>query len=200
MKHIVCDFDGTIISKNSFPLWIIFIIKKSILQGNFGVLFHFIAALIVRKLRIIDHAQFKCILMRKRYPKKYDIEFIFTLKKHLNLELISRIQETGEGIEKTLSSAAPEKYLLYANEILDIEFNNIIGSSLNGGELFENYGNNKVYSLNKKGIENNEIIFFTDHHEDIPLMRNSNKVFLVNPSSATLENVNRAGIDYQTIN
>ncbi|WP_254277652.1 HAD family hydrolase [Halomonas sp. 3H] len=197
MKVVICDFDGTLLKKHSFPMWVFYIVRCSLRKGNLPVFFRFSTALALRWAGVISSSQFKTLLMRKRYPVEYDTLFVESLKVHVNPLVVERLSKI-DGCY-VLSSASPLSYLEHVAEAFDIKFDKVLGSYVSEGVLFENYAENKVLALHEMIDVADDIVLFTDHHMDLPLMKLSDEVFLVNPSKKTRRKADFEGVRYMVI-
>ncbi|MBB3330949.1 phosphoserine phosphatase [Halomonas campaniensis] len=197
MKAVICDFDGTLLKKHSFPMWVFYIVRCSFKKGDIPVFFRFSSALALRWAGVISSSQFKTFLMRKSYPVEYDTLFVESLKVHVNPLVVERISEI-DGYH-VLSSASPLSYLEHVAEAFNVKFDKVLGSYVCGGVLFENYAENKVLALHEVIDFADDVVLFTDHHMDLPLMKISDEVFLVNPSKKTLRKADFEGVRYRVI-
>lgn len=197
IKVDIFDFDGTIIRKNSFPLWILFIMKKSITTFSPKVFILFSANLILRKLNIITHEKLKHRLLLVDYPDSYNLEFMLSLRSSINKKVLKAIHTASNPL---LSSAAPLKYIKYVNIAFGVKFESIIGSKIDdNGNLFNNISNKKVISLKKTHPHSSVDKIFTDHHDDLPLIKIADQRFIVSPSKETMEILKRHKINFTTI-
>lgn len=195
MRMVICDFDGTLIDAHSFPMWVWYVIKRSFAKGDVSIFFRFASALLMRKLGLITVPQFKTYLMSQHYSSDYDDGFVESLKSHVNFKLIERLRELDAFL--VLSSAAPLSYLQHVSGRFGVRFDKVLGSHVHGNVLFDNYARNKVLAIEGFLDACESIILFTDHHVDLPLMKISDEVFLVNPSARTVWKLNSAGVDYK---
>lgn len=194
MNVKVFDFDGTLISKNSFPLWIKYILRRTLQDLKLMTFFWFLWLLMLRKLRLLSHSRFKFLLLKVKYPEIYDRDFVGSLVQYFNLDIVDRVVLCGG--KSVLSSAAPERYLQYVQGVMGMRFLRVLGSKIVGEKYSENFSENKVLSLrdNLPSVVCEE--FYSDHHEDLPLMRFSKSVVLVRPSLKTIKMVNQAGVAF----
>lgn len=198
-KKVIFDFDQTLISKNSFPCWVLFLIKKNILSMRFWPALSLVGILLKRKvLNVITHDQLKEKLIRFKKPEQWNSDFAKSISKYKRqsvIILLSKHVESGDLV--ILSSAAPQEYLsLAAREILPkhiFEKILVIGSRIEGGQLKGNYKEEKAKNLyDKKILLPREIVFktYTDSWDDKHLALISSSVTLVNPDSYSLERFN----------
>jgi phosphoserine phosphatase len=197
MKAIICDFDGTLIKKNSFPMWVFYILKCSLRRGGVPTFLRFSSALFLRRLGMMSVSQFKAFLMGRRYPREYDSCFVDSLKIHINPFVVERLNELDGYL--VLSSAAPIFYLEHVADNFGVKFDKVVGTHVYVGILVENYSENKVLALQEVIDVADDVILFTDHYIDLPLMRVSDEVFLVNPRKKTVNKADREGVNYKII-
>ncbi|WMO14773.1 HAD family hydrolase [Pseudoalteromonas piscicida] len=196
---IVCDFDGTLITKNSFPLWVKFLLKESLFDLNIRLFFSLIFLLVKRKLFRQTHSDFKRSLMLLNLNEDYNKRFVLTLNKYVNCDVIDNLCDCDNDTSIVISTAAPSNYAKYLDFILPVEIDKVFCSEICEGKFFENYAQAKVDSLYSYYGYAFNITAYTDHHEDIPLLLASHKAFLVNPSKESLIELSKVNIDYTLI-
>ncbi|MEZ9135573.1 hypothetical protein AB4162_06705 [Vibrio sp. 10N.286.52.B1] len=193
-KIIVTDLDGTLINKNSFPMWVFNLLKCSFFSFNLKIFLKVVFLLIKRKLNIISHKDFKFELMTLKYPLEYDEKFSLILKKHINRDVENLIKENSAII--IVSTAAPINYVRFFVKVLDLNVDQLHSSYIDEfGLLFENLSENKVASFSKSFPNCDCDIFFTDHYEDEPMINFSKKTFLIKPNDKTKEILSRNSSD-----
>lgn len=189
-KIIVVDFDKTLVRVNSFPRWVMFLLRSSVRDNRFYFFIYIFLLLGARKVGIISHLYFKKKLMALGYPKYWDINFSKTLGEYLDQDLVVFINGISDGKKVIISSAAPVNYLNYFD--LDV-LNNchaIQGSKIVEGVLLENIGIRKYEQLSSL-FDCFEVLYcFTDHYLDFPLLNKSRIKYLVNPDVNTVRKVN----------
>jgi phosphoserine phosphatase len=196
-KIIVCDFDGTLISVNSFPLWIKFIIKQAALSFNIRILVRVLFLLLSRKVFGIAHADFKYKLMKLNIPELYNENFVITLIPFLNDKLIALLKSVENKV--IVSTAAPSSYAKYLKNILPFSVERVLCSEIECNCLVENYGRNKVNLIHTLFGSNSITHVYTDHHEDMPLILNAEKSFLVSPNDDTLKILQAKNIKFEKL-
>lgn len=185
-KIIVTDLDGTLINKNSFPMWVFNLLKCSFFSFNLKIFFTVNFLLIKRKLNIISHKDFKFELMSLKYPLEFDNKFAMILRKHINKDVENLLRENSTII--VVSTAAPINYVRFFVKVLDLNVDQLHASYIDEfGLLFENISENKVASFSNSFPNCGCDIFFTDHYEDEPMINFSEKTFLIKPSNKTKE-------------
>lgn len=195
---IVCDFDGTLLNRNSFPLWISFITKRAFLKMNWVLFIRLIWLLFLRKLLRFSHSFFKRKLIMLNVPQDYNEEFVISLKPYINQDLINILKETT--CVMILSTAAPSSYAKYLKNIIPFAIDKEYFSYVEKGKLIENYGKEKVTNLLNDFGKDIDFIVYTDHYEDIPLITSSKQAYLVNPSTVTLNKLQELNVSYKLLN
>lgn len=196
---VVSDFDGTLISKNSFPLWIKFVLQKSFTSFNLKIFYTLTILILKRKIfKKTSHLEFKSALDSIVYPEVYAIEFMKQLQKYIINETIESIKSFSNHV--IVTTAAPScyaKHIKYLLENSGLEIENVQCSELKNVLYFENFRINKrKYFLN----HNLDIdIFYTDHSDDIGLMEMAKKNILIKPSIKSLEKINETNIEYELL-
>lgn len=197
-KIIVCDFDGTLITKNSFPLWIRFLLDESIKKQEVVLFIKLLLLLIKRKVFRKTHADFKKALLLLKFSDEYNERFVDTLKKYLNKELISILNKQSDA-SIVISTAAPIAYAKHLQKILPFNVENIFYSEVVNGSLIENYSNYKVKNLVDYYGNGFAFSAYSDHYEDAPLLLFAKHAFLVQPSQETLDVLNKLKFKYKII-
>ena len=196
-NFIVVDLDGTLISTNSFPLWIKFLIIRSLKDYNFCCFFKVAYFIFLRKVLRIEHADFKKRLMNLNIDDEYNIEFVNWLSRHLNGTVVKFLSEVKNPI--LLSTAAPSSYARHLNLIVDFEILSIHSTEVSESEYFENFSNGKVVKFRKFFKDSNVSLFLTDHFDDMPMMKISERVLLVEPSGLTLRKLQASSVSYSIL-
>ena len=197
-KIILVDLDGTLISCNSFPKWVVFLLLSSFRQLRWWVTVKVAFWLLWRKLGFISHQRFKRDLMRLTYPDFYDLAFAKTLLPYLNDAVVAAVQAEDAAV-RVLSTAAPVNYAAHLVDLLGVDFQRLHSTQVHDGQLRENVGEHKVQSLRRDFPGDLDITLYTDHRDDIPLMKISANVILVNPSKKCTAAIESCGIKYSKI-
>lgn len=199
---LVSDFDGTLIRVNSFPKWILFVLKKSFLSFNLTLLFFVTVALVKRKFfSNISHLEFKQIIDGFDYPKGWSFEFVTIIFSKYKSEAV--LSEIGKFSFESLliTTAAPECYAQAIPFVLkkdNIEAS-ILCSRMVDNEFVDNYQQQKK-KLALKYIKDEEFIFFTDHYDDLALAKYAQTLYLCNPSARNKQVFDACELNYKIIN
>lgn len=197
-KIILVDLDGTLISCNSFPKWVTFLLLSSFRQLRWWVTAQVAFWLLQRKLGFISHQRFKRDLMALTYPEFYDLMFAKSLLPYLNHTVVAAVQAEDATV-RVLSTAAPVNYAAHLVDLLGVDFQRMHSTQLHQGELRENVGEHKVDYLRRDFPGDLNITLYTDHRDDIPLMKVSANVVLVNPSKKCTAAIESSDIQYSKI-
>ncbi|MBY6105286.1 haloacid dehalogenase-like hydrolase [Ferrimonas balearica] len=191
-KVIVVDLDGTLVKVNTFPKWILHVLISSLLNLDFNTFHKFFLLLALRKLGFISHHDFKFRLIDVGSDDSYNITFAKKIIRHINPNVIRKLGSNG--VSYVLSTAAPSCYAHKIAELCDVNWYAVYCSEIRDGKFFENYGKNKVDCLVSDLGKVECLEFYTDHHEDLPMMQYSNSVTLVEPSMKTIEIAEQSNI------
>lgn len=187
-KVLVIDLDGTLYRINTFHFFIKYLLNFSLKKLHVKLLYTLLKAIFLRLLKIVNHSKMKFLILKaiKGYDE-IDMEgFVSSLKEYRNQLQI--LEDDTFGV-KILATAAPDCYakIIALNEGFDVclATNTPVA---NYQHDFENVRNVKkqgvVHYLNS--IEVNHLdTMVTDHYDDLPLMKISKQVVLVNPSKET---------------
>lgn len=188
---VVFDLDGTILSINSFKLWV-----STMIAGSFpgmspwrraALSLGTLKALVRRKAGMTCHETLKWTLQR-HWQKAMrgdggsgEREFVQRLCGYVRPELIGLLAAVAEGkIDGVMATAAAADYaegfgrLLGFNHILATPRVREEGSPSTVGARKRDAVLAHLASL---GWQNRPIIFFTDHVEDLPLILRSHTVY-----------------------
>lgn len=185
-RLVVFDFDGTLITQNSFPRWVAFLLRRSFIEFRIRTLLLIAIALLERKiLKTQDHLQFKESLMRLTYPADWDMRFAATLLPSVNPAVERCLQRhLSTGAQVIISSAAPINYLKELNRVYPSEPLTVIASEIEEGRLRDNYKEAKLSALGNRGLlapDQTIDILYTDSIDDLSLAHRSARVFLCAP-------------------
>lgn len=184
-KKAVFDFDKTLVTVNTFPIWIVFVITYSIVKLDFKS--EIVQLLWRRKIsKIISHDQFKSDLLKVELEEKYHLIFAKFISNFKNEKCINELtQLKNQNYKIAISSAAPEHYLKATiNQIFPNHQFLVIGANLKGNQFSGNYKEEKRKNLIQSGfIKFSEEIdlFYTDSFDDYALAQQANQLILVSP-------------------
>lgn len=194
-KALVVDFDGTLVTTNSFELFFLWFLRTSLRKFLTGSFLRLLLVLCLRKLRIITHSELK-----RRTLSIYDktnvdaclCHFINHLVSYINARLVSVIDDyRSRGYHIIVSTAAPRFYVEKWLENVKMEVAGIVATEMPDDD--------KEWEENQREVKKRRTlnyldsyhlmmsVFITDCHDDMPLLRcEKEKNILVNPSKEIL--------------
>ncbi|NNC44850.1 MAG: hypothetical protein HKN99_03110 [Winogradskyella sp.] len=197
---VVVDLDGTLYSINTFHHYLKFIFIKSISTIRFWLSVRLIMLFIRRILGFVSHAEMKYRVLS--WTANYNIDhqkFASSIKKyHNNLHNL----ETNTFHHKILATAAPSCYasIIATNH----GFNHCVATTYTQEGITSFVENSKEAKKENvtqllKSLNLNEInTLITDHIDDLPLMKISKEVILINPSSELIKELNDHNIKFKS--
>lgn len=204
-KCIIVDLDHTFMRCNTFHKWLLFLARRLFWKKP-QLVISICYFMLMRFLKRITHKSLKrnvISLVNKNLILINEKRFVDELHNYINLRIRNELENKREGEIWILATAAP---MIYAQIIGGVyKFDYTLGTSMDtdSGNWTENLKEVKaknVIDLTKKLnlLEINRL--YTDHHDDIPLMKLVDKTILVNPSEKTVDLVKESGItNYEII-
>jgi phosphoserine phosphatase len=185
MKKVVYDLDGTLVSFNTFKGWVILSMLASILSFKVGFIMAFLKLIYLRSIGEIDRIGFKSSLLRMQVNSKFWRGIGFIYARVISAYFI-RNTLINLGNKNFLATAAPA---IYANSLhlKSSVFDGVISSYFDeNGEFIETIKDKKS-TLVTKYFTTAPDIFYTDHHDDLPLARVAKFVYVVQPTERSEE-------------
>lgn len=201
---IVVDLDGTLVCTNTFKRYILFVAKEAIRSGRID-LFVLLGVLVAgRKLRLMSHCRMKYHILcaTKRFMSARRIErFVESLKGYANRSVVDKLHtyKKEQGYVWILSTAAPVHYALLISQAFGFDYCIATLMPKQGSVWKENIREEKCRcTLALLGeIHAKFCILFTDHHDDLPLLKAGKTLnILVKPSKKTCHLAKEAHIDF----
>jgi phosphoserine phosphatase len=202
-KIVVIDLDGTFVSVNSFHKWMLFLIKQSLKKRTLRTLLKLMNIIRCRALKKINHAQMKYAILEisEKIVKEREIEqFVKHLDRVIHQGLLKIVEE--KKAITILATGAPEIYAKKLSQLYGFDYHICTPSTKIQPwreNLKEVKKENLLQLLQKENLPPHVDQLFTDHHDDLPLMRIAKKVYLVNPSEETLERVTKEGVAFELL-
>lgn len=202
-KIMVIDLDGTFVNVNTFHKWMKFVFIEELKKFHLISVLKILHIVFSRYLKLINHAEMKFSILKiseNVTSEKQIITFVKSLHTHVNLNIL-KIMKDDLNIT-ILATAAP---ILYAQTIKEIyKFDHVIATgSTNEVEWKENIREEKkknlITLLEKYSFGNKISILYTDHHDDLPLMKFSDLTYLTNASEKTKELTLNANITFEIL-
>jgi len=199
----VVDLDGTLMCVNTFHKWMQRLFLLCLKRGYLFDMLKLLLIIFLRAIKQIDHAAMKFSILeisQKRVSSSDISHFVNTLHRHVNHHIL-HTRHDGQQIY-ILATAAPR---LYAEEIAKrYHFDYVIATENTSKQPWkENLKETKKENLLKLlalyAPNSKFVTLYTDHHDDLPLMKIASHTILVNPDNETLRQVQSAHIDYETI-
>ena len=199
----VVDLDGTLMCTNTFHKWMQRLFVLCLKRGSIVDAFRILLTLFLRLIRKIDHAAMKYTILKisEKCTSQEDISrFVTDLHRYVNHQILD--QHNAEHSLHILATAAPK---LYAEEIAArYHFDHFIATEETSCQpwkenLKEEKKRNLLKLLATYAPKSKLSLIYTDHHDDLPLMKIASHTVLVNPDEETLKRVQDAHIDYETI-
>lgn len=188
---VVFDLDGTLIKGNSFHLWLLFILMDIALEIPFWTRFMVICDCVGRGLRFYSHADMKRrILWRigmwhtNKAAHRFVNDWLLPKVSQVCVNELAIWQQ--QGVTLVLATAAP---WLYAAEIgRHFGFDAVEATIWQPNkEFIECKGEEKVRRVIKYLPLTGLLTAYTDHHDDLPLLKIAKQPVLVNPSGRTMQ-------------
>jgi len=201
---IVIDLDGTFVNVNTFHKWMKFVFFEALKKFHFISVIQILKIVFLRYLKYIDHSEMKYSILKiseNITSEKQIITFVRSLNTYVNHTILKTMKD--ELSITILATAAP---ILYAQTIKEIyQFDYVIATG-NTDEIEwkenirEEKKTNLISLLEKYSLGNQISILYTDHHDDLPLMKFSDLTYLVNASNETIKLTLDANIKFKVEN
>ena len=200
---LIIDLDGTFVSVNTFHKWMRFLFIEELKRLHFVSLFQILKIAFLRLMKKISHTQMKFHILEisEQYINKRQINhFVDTLESYVNPHILHQLQDTSN--KTLLATAAP---LLYAQAIQKkYHFDNVIATAYTYEDdwkenIKEEKKNTYLKMLDTHDMHPKDVILYTDHYDDIPLMKLSDFTYLVQPSKETISVASKANIPFEVI-
>jgi len=172
---LIIDLDETLITCNSFPLWV----KYCLFSGNLRLKIGVLRIMLQRKILRYSHAKTKNNLQKlwAKFASEKDLENLTAgLQQKINPVFFEVLEDIKTGrVEAILATSAAA---IYARGFAEkIGFKHILASETDGEESRAEEKVRRVLELiEKNGWQSLKKIFCTDHLEDLPLMLLSDKI------------------------
>ena len=188
---VVFDLDGTILTINSFPRWVLFLAMGRVpglgARRRAALSVVAIALLLQRKLALIDHDEFMwrlqhawrsaCATRPQATLARFEASLLRSVRP--NLAAVLELVASGQ-IDAVLATAAAEDYAVGLARRLG--FRHVLAT--NAARERDEPGNSGVHKrervlawLEQHGWGDRPIVLLTDHPDDLPLMQESQTVY-----------------------
>jgi HAD superfamily phosphoserine phosphatase-like hydrolase len=203
----IFDFDKTLVSRDSFRLFGELGARsglEKLLLFGFAVMCRFGA---------IDNCRYKELVLGRvwlgRSPDEREAlrDKLSAAMTSLTIEpaMAKLRKHLSEGHEVAIFSASPEWYLRPFVHAISAEievFGSLIEERPEGGVRVENLFRERKAEKARKFVERrtpSKTWVYTDHRDDLELMRLGDRITLVRPKQSTIDAVRAAGIEFEVI-
>ena len=202
-KTIIIDLDGTFVSVNTFHKWMKFIFIEELKKLHFISIVNILKIIFLRYFKRINHADMKYMILEiseKNIHQTQIDNFVGLLDKYIHQTLSNIVND-----ESTLTILATAAPLFYAQSIKNkYGFDYVLATpGTNTSVWEENIRDTKrknILSLyQNQHLKQEDSILYTDHHDDIYLMKYVSLTYLVNPDSKTIELVQNENINFKLL-
>jgi len=200
---LIIDLDGTFVSVNTFHKWMKFLFLEELKQFHLTSVMKILSIIFFRLTKNIAHREMKFRILKlseKNISKQQINTFVDTLDVYVNQTILTKLQDVST--RTLLATAAP---LLYAQAIKEkYQFDDVIATEYTHVEewrenIKEEKKNSYLKLLHDKAIDPKKVILYSDHHDDLPLMKISDFTYLVQPSETTKNAARAAHISFEII-
>ncbi|MDP6980070.1 MAG: HAD family hydrolase [Myxococcota bacterium] len=200
------DFDKTLVSRDSFRLFGDLAARSNLERA---LLF---GAAAITKLRWMSNAQYKEHVLRHVWATRTESERAGLLEAHaIEMEALAiepawaRLHAHLEhGDHVAVLSASPRFYLepvlAKVSQAIEVHASDVTidGTKVSVDNLFREAKGERAAAIIER-IEPSRTIVYTDHRDDIPLMKLADHVVLVRPEDTTRQRVGEAGIEFEVL-
>jgi phosphoserine phosphatase len=198
---LILDLDGTILDANSFPYW-----AQHLARGKFGHLgrarriaisLSVLTAFVRRRLRLLDHAKFKWRLQQiwqdaiRDDAGAAEQQVITELRRFVRPEFAPLLADVAAGrVDAVLATAAAGDYALGLGRALG--FKHVLATPVGRpAPVHDNCGRQKrdavLALLLDHGWHTRPLVLYTDHVDDLPLIRISQTTHWFGPEKMRLQ-------------
>ena len=183
---VVVDLDGTLIPGNSFHAWLRYLGRWALVTGRLGLAARLGLECVRRGRRSITHGELKyrVLVLSESVPEPVIDRFARRLVASIRTTVSRAVRDAAhDGFIVVLATAAPQMYL--GALATAIGAGTAIGTPAPGPDPWrECTGDEKVdrvLAMYEPGAE--IAVAFTDHLDDLPLVRRAARSVIVNPDS-----------------
>lgn len=189
MTHYdIVDLDGTLVRVNTFPRWIVHLVSSAVLSGRLRRAAQLITLVVRRKVGLLSHRDLKHRLVelsstpdeRSRFAQR----IAATASCPEVIDMVSASTNT-----RILATAAAPDYVQDLVDSLGIKFDHVLTSGVFDGEFVDNVGAVKarrVREVVEAAGDSSVLHVFTDHDDDLPLVRLASTVTACNAQPSTV--------------
>jgi phosphoserine phosphatase len=180
----ILDLDGTILSTNSFPHWVLYLMRgpfpRTGMARRLSISAAAAAMLMQRKLKLTEHERFKWRL-QKLWQRATDGDggagaraFVDRMIDYVRPELSTILSDVAGGqIDAVMATAAPADYARPLGSA--VGFAHVLATpSMRAVDEASNVGDRKCQAvlrfLANQGWQHRRRVLYTDHQDDLPLI------------------------------
>lgn len=194
----IIDLDGTFVSVNTFHEWMKFLFMQTLKKFQCISSLKILLVIALRYTKRIDHAKMKYMILQiseNITTQKQIQNFVTQLNPYVHQNLLGIVQDSDT--VTILATAAP---LLYAKNIKEMYgFNFVLATpSTTDTPWQENIRTHKAKNIQTLFMQHHwkieQATLYTDHYDDMPLMKLVSFTCLINASNKTKQKVENAHI------
>jgi hypoxanthine phosphoribosyltransferase/phosphoserine phosphatase len=198
----VVDFDGTLVSKNTFPRWVLHLLFSSVTTFRLRRALYLTFLLILRKAARIGHTDFKQRVASLGATEDEVRRFADRAARWANRPVVEELR--GAAGPLVVATAAIDKYVAPTLARLGLEPDVILASRfVDDGGYLDNSREIKAdavaSTLSRLGLDDSRVVVFTDHVDDLALAALADEVVLCVSDQATVRQFGRLGPDLRLI-
>lgn len=205
-KINVFDFDGTLVSKNSFHLFLIYLGFFYFCRCRFKNLIYLVLTILARISKRISHLEFKTrinsigLLLTQAEVQN----FFKWLSLFMHDSVVNALKNTSilPDSFSVIATAAPYAYMRYAASVFPVDLVvSFAGPGNSTSDHIDNTGFAKIVNLSSHlGIDVTRInILYTDHIDDLPLALITDNIFLVNPKEGFIDSLVERSLEFSLV-
>jgi len=193
-KHIkIIDLDGTFVSVNTFHGWMKFLFIQTVKKFQFISSLKILVVIALRYTKRIDHAtmKYKILQISENISTQKQIQsFVTQLNPYVHQKLLSIVQDSDT--VTILATAAP---LFYAKSIKKMYGFDFVFATPSTTDIpwQENIRTHKAKNIQTLFMQHHWKIehatLYTDHYDDMPLMKLVSSTCLIDASKKTKQKV-----------
>lgn len=187
MRLAVFDLDGTLISINSFHLWLRYLLCWAVRRVRILIITQLFWYSALRLLGVINHIVLKKAILRLSHQVPIPERIIFgqKLMQYVRPELLAKMQQhKKDGFTVVIATAALDLYLVGFKQLCEVDAILATSSELSSSWQ-ENLKAQKLHNIRSCYGSDALIVYaYSDHSDDLPLLKAAKYAIVVAPSNA----------------